>query len=740
MKQFMPLIATTGDDRSAVPDQSVMVTPIGLTTLLAIIRQNMLWIGLSALAAVLLGGAVLYFIQPHFQSEVALVVTTQRPSMPGETNGQGPNSAGLTDQALSSKMDEIVAAPVVRTVIRDLHLDADPEFNKSIPADHLSHWPLVDEIKNVLAPVTREISAYFHPTSIDRTDVADLEVLDNVMRAISVSLKTGSHTIIISATTTDPDKSAAIANALASSYLKYRLDTQKDQTARLEQWLGDRLTELRRDVTRHENEVERLRANMGQYQGQTSTILSEQLSQISRELLDTKAQLADSEAKRAQLKALTGATDSSAADDVLNSLLIQNLRQQEAHLLVQRAAAQSQYGKRNPFLVSLNQQVAEVRQKIATEIGRIDQKVSEQIRVLGGKAAALASAQQELQTQIETQNAALVHLRAVQNDADSDRATYQAFAIFRAKMAGTPTIEQTDVQVISPASPALWPISPKRKTILAVIGLGTLVLGMAASVLRAALAHDLRSAEQASALLGLPTLALIPKVRGSKPIDGVIVDQPASALAEAVRYLYTAVEKASTQRQGSALRVLISSALPDEGKTTTSRMLAQEAALSGVRTLLLNLDLRRHGGTKETEDAFDVKIETEEATGLSVMNVRSRTRRMFAVLHQPAFWQQIQELSTRYDLMIIDSPPVLSVSDATTIASFADFTIFVVKWGKTRLPAVIEALRQLRSVNCNIRGLVLTQVDVRKHAMYNFGDSGVYTGRHKRYYIEGSAR
>jgi Mrp family chromosome partitioning ATPase len=90
--------------------------------------------------------------------------------------------------------------------------------------------------------------------------------------------------------------------------------------------------------------------------------------------------------------------------------------------------------------------------------------------------------------------------------------------------------------------------------------------------------------------------------------------------------------------------------------------------------------------------------------------------------------------------MVIDSPPVLSVSDASTIARFTDSTIFIVRWAKTPIPAVVEALRQLRAINTKILGVVLTQVNARKHAMYSFGDSGVYRGKHKRYYLDDKVR
>ena len=215
---------------------------------------------------------------------------------------------------------------------------------------------------------------------------------------------------------------------------------------------------------------------------------------------------------------------------------------------------------------------------------------------------------------------------------------------------------------------------------------------------------------------------------------------PGSALSESIRYLYTSIEGLPGKGPG-CFRVLVSSAVPDEGKSTTARLLARESALTGAKTLLLNLDLRRRTVAKEhRQSPFAIQVDAELDTGLHVLDVHSRSRRSFAFLHQQGFWDQIEELSSQYELMVIDSPPVLSVSDASTIARFTHSTIFIVRWAKTPIPAVVEALRQLRSVNANILGIVLTQVDTRKHAMYSFGDSGVYRGKHKKYYLDDEVR
>lgn len=720
------------DQATEAADAGVSIRPIGLGTFVAVLRQNLFWIAAATLGALILAVAILQLVPLRYQAQASLVVSVAHPARPVDGTVVLTHLAEVSKELIASVRDEITAPPIVRKVVADLNLQADPEFNPHLAGGTRfpATWTAAfDEAVDVLS---RLLPTFAQPQISDRVG---LEVMENVRRAIGTSAKVASHTITVSATTMNPEKSAAIANALVSAYLQHRLETQQVHSRRLEQWLGDRLAELRQQVRVQEDEVERVRARIGHYQGETSTIFSEQLSQLSRQLLETKDQLANAEAKRSQLRQLADGAPLSSVDDVLNSELIQKLRQQEAHLLVQRAGALSQLGPRHPSLVSIHQEVAQAREKIATEIARIDQKISDQIRILRDKANTLETEQRSLQTRIEAQNAALVQLRQLQNDANSSRDTYTAMSTYRARVAGAPTVEQTSVSVISNATPPLKAAWPNQAAILALTGVGAFFLSAVAVFLRATFAQDLRSAEQAWALLGLPTLALIPQVRLPKPIDRAVVGQPRSALSESIRYLYTSIQGRSAQHDG-CFRVLVSSAVPDEGKTTTARMLAREAALVGASTLLVNLDLRRRTSRKaDQEDPFGIRVETEADTGLHVLDVHSRDSRSFAFLHQAEFWEYLEKLGAHYKFMIIDSPPVLTVSDGATIARFAHSTIFVVRWGRTRIAAVTEALRQLRSANAVIQGIVLTQVDVRKHAMYGFGDSGVYTGAHRKYYL-----
>jgi polysaccharide biosynthesis transport protein len=615
-------------------------------------------------------------------------------------------------------MDAITSTPVLEDAAASLKLDQDPDFNPAARTEDGGDVTrgVFERLSSALAAVPGAVRNFLSPAAFDDPH---LDVLSSLALALDVSVKAGTRSISLKATANDPRKAADLANAVAEAAVRRDLAIKVENTRRTDAWLADSLAELRARVSRGEEEVNQLRANTGRFEGQTATISSEQLSNISRELLDARTQLSAARAAREEIARLGSTLDGlSGTDEVLSSVTIHSLREQESKLSGDLAAAQGHLGPQHPSLISMKAQLADVRDKIAAEIGRISSEVLDRIRRKSFQVTELKRAQTQLESRIEGQSATAARLAALQNDTDSDRATYEAFAIFRAKTAGLLTTERPDIEIVSPALPWREPSWPKRKVVLVATALGVSCLGFFISVLRVSLDQGLRSAEQIGVLLGLPTAALIPRVPGRLGPAEAVLAAPSSALAESIRYLFTAVEAARGGQTG--FKVLISSALPQEGKSSTALMLARQAALVGIRTLLVRLDLRRPPRPASADADYAVDVADDADSGMSILNVFSRNRETFKALFLRAFWDQLQDACHGYDLVVIDSPPVLSVSDAKIIARFSDMTIFLVKWGSTKAALAGEALRQLRLADGNAHCVVLTQVNPRLYATYGY--------------------
>jgi capsular exopolysaccharide synthesis family protein len=194
--------------------------------------------------------------------------------------------------------------------------------------------------------------------------------------------------------------------------------------------------------------------------------------------------------------------------------------------------------------------------------------------------------------------------------------------------------------------------------------------------------------------------------------------------------------------------VLVTSALPGEGKTSLAAALSVFATQLQQKTLLVDLDLRHPSVRRE----FDVRpeagvtmlatsagdlgnmVQRNEATKVDILTVCSDQGNPAVELTSPQLNSILQEARARYDWVVIDTPPVLGVTDAAVLSSQVDAVIFVIKWEQTKLDAARAAIEQLKNENANIVGAVLNQVNIKKHARYRFGDEGQYYNKYSKYY------
>jgi capsular exopolysaccharide synthesis family protein len=229
-----------------------------------------------------------------------------------------------------------------------------------------------------------------------------------------------------------------------------------------------------------------------------------------------------------------------------------------------------------------------------------------------------------------------------------------------------------------------------------------------------------------------------------------VLDNPNSPFGEAVRSLRTAM--LLTSMEAPPRTILLTSSIPGEGKTSMAMCLARIHARSGRRTLIIDCDVRRprvHELTGVTNQAglTDILMQhrelnevviTDEHSGAHFVTAGGPVPDPAALLASDRMRRLLKDSASRYDLVILDSPPVLSVSDARVLSQMTDKTVFLVQWGSTRRPDVMMGVKQLTEAGADMAGLVLSRVNVRKHARYGYRDSGYYyDDRYTKYYNNG---
>lgn len=306
-------------------------------------------------------------------------------------------------------------------------------------------------------------------------------------------------------------------------------------------------------------------------------------------------------------------------------------------------------------------------------------------------------------------------------------------------------------RVISSATVPGAPSFPRPRLMIAVGFTGSLMLGMLLAIAAEGMDSSLRSGRQVEQALGVPHLGLIPqlaKLNGDKP-HAYLLRMPRSAYAEAVRAVQVGLQFSDPDRPPQV--ILVTSSLPGEGKTTLTLSLAASIARSGRKTIVVDLDMRHPSIRRELGQAISGPGLVEAVSGESALDdviwrdgalpnlhaipVGSATSNPTDLLASPRLSALLTELRSRYEVVILDAPPLLGLVDTRVAAGLADAVLLAVRWGETSAEAAVNGMDSLRESRPLVAGAVLTQVDVRSHTRRAYGDALQYYDKYEKYYL-----
>ena len=436
--------------------------------------------------------------------------------------------------------------------------------------------------------------------------------------------------------------------------------------------------------------------------------------------------------------------------EVTNSSVILHLREQQTTLERQESELRTLYGEKHPRMVQL-------RERHGQDPGRDPQRggaagTYARERGAGGAKPGLQrpgdARRSEKSSTVD--RTAQVELAELDRVATSNRTLYEQLLQRFNETRDQQGIVQPDARVVTTAAAPAVPSSFGTKIFVAGGFTVSLLLGSLLAVLLEVLDRGLRSAGEIEGALGLTTLGLVPKVtrlrRNQRPHQ-YLREKPLSSYAEAIRGVLTALKLSNPQNPPKV--VLVTSSLPEEGKTTFAVSLASLVARSQKRVLLIDLDLRHPSVHRELgwqvsaglveymagERTLQEVIHNDLETGLHFLPIKAHTTTPTDLLESDKMRQLIQVCRDNYDLVVLDLAPVASVNDTKVAAVLADRVVFIVRWGKTIQSAARDSLRSLREAGIEPAGAVLAQIDLRKHAQYRYGDIGQYYTRSRRYYV-----
>jgi len=659
----------------------------------------------------------------------------------------------VSESVVQTEAELIASTVLARRVVAKLRLDEDPEFNAKLREPQPLATLLASLNPMSWIPVSW-VSRAEEPQKLGPTAREDIERA-RIVRAFSSRLtvrpQRRSYIITVQYVSEDREKAALIANTVAELYVVDRLEASFEEARRVTGWLGERLESLRRDVVAAENAVEQFRSehDLRRKNERQATVNDQQLSELNSRLVLARADLAQKQARLDQVRVLVrtrGSVDTST--DVLQSQLIQRLREQEAMKSREMSEALKTYGDRHPRMLGLRADLNDLRGKIAGEIEKIAASIANDVEVAAAGVHSLERELDGLRRQTNVAGAAEVRLRELERQAEASKSLYEAFLSRFKREAEQERMQRANARIVSPADVPVMASFPATRSVLGLSALLSLLGGIALVFVIDRLDNAVRSADDAEELTGLPTLAMIPLHRGStdRPVDEVL-QRPRSALADGVRSLRTALHLGDGAEASRV--VLVTSSVPKEGKTFVSLCLALLFSKVDDRVLLIDGDVHRPrlhtalgvGGERGLaqvlagEAAFDEVVQPGIGGSLDFLPAGSYGN-VAEIIQGPQVEALLGDLLKRYTRIVIDSPPVLAVADSRILARLADRVVYLIRWNSTPRDAVRNGMKLLRAAGVNPYGTVLSQVNQRKHTRYGYGDYGQYYGRYRDYYGE----
>ena len=680
--------------------------------------------------------AVILLATPRYSAEVRILLERRADAFSSALESAMPGIA-LDATALNSQVEVLRSRTLTREVVEQLQLGMDPEFNPALRPPGL----------------LRRVKQAFQASAAPLAPAIDAAVIDTVQRRLNVRPIEGSEVIALRFSSQDPTKAAAIASAYYDQYLAQQLESKRQTTARTSAWLDESVTELGKKVAVAEQAVEDFRRQSGIIESGGQTLTAQEISGLNDQILLARSATGQAEARLAQVRTLVrSGADAITASEVLDSPLIQRLREQEAELARRRAEMASDLGPEHPRMAQLEAEAKDLQAKIKTEVDKVVQRLQNEVRIARAQEESLSGQLDQLKTRTSENNEQQIQMRALEREAEANR-NLLATLLARYTETGAQAngaLQQPDASIVSAAEAPTEPSFPNVPVILGLVTIGSLLLAGAVVLLLEMRDRSFHSGDDIERVLGIPSLGLVPLASnmGAVQKDGAQGTVALRSMAAFRESLHTLNWTISLANRGQAPRsVLITSAQPDEGKTTIALGLASFQAMIGRKVLLVDADSRkaalpaRYGrpdmlGLTDVLRGTDVDdvIIHDEATGLDMLTAGRSNEAALSLLASPACDALLAKLASRYDLIVIDSPPVSAVADACALSRKVESTVFVVRWASTRREIVEHALKLLRRSGATVAGGLLSMVDVHKHAAYLYGDSGKYQGRLARYY------
>lgn len=693
--------------RSPRYEQGGLGSPLDTGQLFTVlVSRAKLILGLALATAAL--AAVLLVIFPARYTATAIVLLD--PRQPRVTDSREVLPGIGNDAFAVESQVELVRSPVLASkVIAELNLESDPDLSStSVLEDLMEELGLKQ-----LTPQQKQN-----------------RLVERFESRLDVQRRGLTYVLEISFSSTDADQAADVANAVANAYIQSQQELKADLTKGASQWLDEQIETMRQRVRKSEQAIADFKAKNDIVDvTQGNQLIEQRMEDVSQQLALAQSRKAEVSARLKEVQAAAkGRNAAEALSEILKSDTMTGLRDQYANAARLEAQYRAIYGSQHPFLLASREQLGELQRQIDQEVARVLQGLSTEERSASKQEATLQAELDTLKKQSEKLRQASVPLADLTREAEADRALLTQYLTRLKETSREQSLQFENARVISPAHAPLDPSRPRKLLLLLAAAITGGICGIGLALFLEQQRRGLVSANEVEQVLGLPYFGTLPDLQGDrsrlKPLSwfGAADAQGEASLAGAE---YTRAVSAIARRlRRSAAKdgeiVVVTSALPGEGKSTFAANLARASAASGVKTLLVDGDgysgqiTRMFGvigpGLQElTEGRGQTRniAMSDVSSGLYVVGTGDMRGAQFHHLDERAVSAILKDFQQYFDVIVVDSPAILPTGGR--MIECADRIVMLAEWRRTDRADVIDALDMMGPHEANVAGVVLSK-------------------------------
>jgi len=622
--------------------------------------------------------------------------------------------------------------------------------------DRLSLWSAFAPVENkgggVAGAVTALTGLFRSTRPIEAPSTSETatqsKALDAFLANLTVAPVRNSRLVELEYASPSPDLAATAANGLAHAYIEQSLEFKYTSSKEASDWLGQRLGEQRKKVEESESALQQYRErNDAVSLEERQNIVVQKLADLNAAVTRAKTERIQKEAAYRQIQSVEAnraALDTIPA--ILSNQFVQQQKTQLAELQRQQAQLSEKLGARHPDMVKLRLAIEGAEARLKAETAKIVQSLKNDYEASLSQERSLMQALEQQKQDALAFNRKGIEYGALQREAASNRQMFDAL-MQRTKETGiSGELKTSNIRIVDLAEVPRSPASPRKFMNLAVGLVGSSLFAIAFVFFFEYIDDRIKSPSEIRVELGLPFLGMIPALASNGEGASLLLHRGVQpGFGEACRTLRTNVLFSSTQDGGQSLTVTSSG--PGEGKTVVATNLALAFAQTGLRVLLIDADMRRprvHEMLEQRQEPGLSNVLTGDAkyadsvleiekTGLSVLPAGHVPPNPAELLGSKRFEELLTMLKTRFDWVIVDTPPVMPVTDAPIVAHVTDGVLFVVGAEMTSRGVAQAAIEQLVNANARIVGGVLNRVDLDNNGYYY---SQYYRREYGHYYVK----